>query len=123
MIRLRLVSVPLTILLLAGCTTVSDPEGRFAPIDRTSELAKNLADSASYVEEATETEPGRVVVETNLVDPGGDDNSPAAALAIVICNAAVTLGDVDHISVLEADGTSFVLFGHPSVPEGQCTEV
>jgi hypothetical protein len=60
MIRLPLVSVPLTILLLAGCTTVSDPEGRFAPIDRTSELAKNLADSASYIEEATETEPGRV---------------------------------------------------------------
>lgn len=122
--RVAFAFVPLAILLLAGCTAAPDSDDGFATVDRTADLAETLAETATYVEKATETEPGRLVVETNIVDPGGDDNSSEAATAVVICNAAVSLGGgIDHVSVMEADGTSFVLFGHPSVPEGTCTEV
>jgi hypothetical protein len=33
------------------------------------------------------------------------------------------LPDVKYVNVKEADGTSFVLFGHPLVPEDECGEV
>lgn len=122
--RFAFVSVPFAILILAGCTAAPNSDDGFTPIDRTAELAEALAETATYVEKATETEPGRLVVETNIVDPGGDENSSEAATAIVICNAAVSLGgDIEHIFVMEANGSSFVLFGDPSVPEGTCTEV
>jgi hypothetical protein len=120
--RIAFASVVLTTLLLTGCTTAPTPEG-FVPIDRTADLAEALAETATSVEQATEIEPGRLDIQTNLVDPGGDDNSAEASTAVMICNAAVSLGYIDYVSVMEADGTSFVLFGHPSVPEGTCTEV
>lgn len=121
--RIAVASVVLTALLLTGCTTAPIPDEGFVPIDRTAELADALADTATYLEQATETEPGRLDIQTNIVDPRGDDNSTEASTAVVICNAAVSLGDIDYVSVMEADGTSFVLFGHPSVPEATCTEV
>ncbi|MCU1419882.1 MAG: hypothetical protein JWR57_1051 [Mycetocola sp.] len=127
--RVALVAVPLAFLLLAGCTAAPASDASdassdsFAAVDRTGDLAEVLVETASYVEKATETEPGRLVIETKIVDPRGDDNSVEAATTVAICNAAVSLGGIDHVSVMEADGTSFVLFGHPSVPEGTCTEV
>lgn len=87
------------------------------------ETRQSRTETATYVESATETEPGRLVVETNIADPRGVDNSTGAATAVAICNAAVSLGGIVHVSVMEADGTSFVLFRHPSVPEDTCTEV
>lgn len=126
--RIAVATALLATLLLTGCSAAAvEPPAAKAPgsaaVDRTADLAEVLAETASYVERATETEPGRLVIETNIVDPRGDDNSTEAATAVVICNAAVSLGGIDHVSVMEADGTSFVLFGHPSVSEGTCTEV
>lgn len=70
---------------------------------------------------ATETEPGRIEVETSITDPRGGEGSTEAAAAIAICEAAVSLG-ATYASVLEADGTTFVLYGHPSYGQ-TCTEV
>jgi hypothetical protein len=39
-----------------------------------------------------------------------------------ICESAVALFGHSHVAVMEDDGTSFVLFGHPSVPTGAFTE-
>lgn len=78
--------------------------------------------SWSTVSAVTETEPGRFEIQTGIVDPRGDDGSPEALEAIAICEAAVGAGAA-YVAVLEADGTHFVLYGHPSVPAGACGEV
>lgn len=75
------------------------------------------------VTKAEESEPGRISVETSLVDPRGEDGSAEARQAIEICEAAAGIEGVTYVSVLEKDGTSWVLFGHPSVPTGKCAEV
>jgi hypothetical protein len=71
----------------------------------------------------TEIEPGRIRIYTSVVDPQTASGSEAAVTAIAICESAVALFGPSYVSVLEDDGTSFVLYGHPSVPEGACTEV
>ena len=76
---------------------------------------------------ATQTEPGRLVVETSIVDPRGDEASPEAIAAIDICEAAVVLVqsrgvDDPVVSVMEADGSTFVIYGHPAYPNG-CSEI
>ncbi|WP_193341727.1 hypothetical protein [Pseudarthrobacter sp. AB1] len=75
------------------------------------------------VKSVTETESGRIRIETSVVDPRGANGSDAAKTAIAICESAVALLEPSYVSVLEDDGTNFVLFGHPSVPKGACTEV
>lgn len=72
------------------------------------------------VSAVTGTEPGRLEIQTSIVDPR--DGGPEAHEAIAICQAAVDPG-VASVAVLEADGTHFVLYGHPSVPSGECGEV
>ncbi|WHP18805.1 hypothetical protein [Cellulomonas sp. ES6] len=78
--------------------------------------------SWSTVSAVTETEPGRFEIQTSIVDPRGDDGSPEAQEAIAICQAAVDAG-ATYVAVFEADGTHFVLYGHPSAPPGACGEV
>jgi hypothetical protein len=75
------------------------------------------------IKSVTETEPGRIRIETSVVDPQAATGSEAAVTAITICESAVALFGPSYVSVLEEDGTSVVLYGHPSVPKGACTEV
>lgn len=144
-IRLTAALIAATVLTLAGCTygPGSMPEASSAasasatptaastpttmqsssppaaaPIDRTTELRELAGEAVSAAEEV---EPGRIEVTTTIVDPRGDAGSAEAAAAIAICEAAVGLG-ATYVSVLEADGTTFVLYGHPTYGP-TCTEV
>ena len=116
--------------LLAGCGSTPDtPEetpataaATTAEVDRTSDIQAAL-DNPEVVTKAVETEPGRLTIETNIVDDredGGDD----AAQAIAICEAGKALLDTTdpYVSVMEADGTSFVIAGHPAYG-AECTEI
>lgn len=89
--------------------------------DRTEEVRAASGDWAPSVHRAIETEPGRITVETTISDPRGENGSQQAQAAIAICEAAVSLGAA-HVVVYEADGTSFVLYGHPAYGD-VCTEV
>jgi hypothetical protein len=75
------------------------------------------------IKSVTETEPGRIQIDTSVIDPRGANGSDAAMTGIAICESAVALFGPIYVSVLEDDGTNFVLFGHPSVPKSACTEV
>ena len=75
------------------------------------------------IKSVTETEPGRIRIDTSVVDPQAASGSEAAVTAIAICEPAVALFGPNYVSVLEDDGTNFVLYGHPAVPKGACTEV
>lgn len=74
------------------------------------------------VTSVAETEPGRIEIQTSIVDPRGTDGSAAAQEALDICRAAVGAG-ATYVALFEADGTHFVLFGHPAVPASACSEV
>lgn len=129
---LALLALPLT-----GCASTDAPEqpattaaatkSSKAAADEGKDVTKQLKAAAGarakHIDVATETEPGRIVVETSLVDPRGDAGSPAAKDAIAICEATVKLKGTEHVSVMEADGTTWILFGHPMATEGECTEV
>lgn len=134
--RLTAALIIATSLALAGCSsgpaeiapTASAPaaesmapaasEPASASVDRTEELRQLAGDE---VVRAEEVEPGRITVETSITDPRTGEGSTEAVAAIAICEAAVSLG-ATYVSVLEADGTSFVLYGHPSYGP-TCTEV
>lgn len=100
-------------------TTSSAPTSESAAIDITDKL-KDAAGNASIT---ALLEDGRVTIETNLVDPRGEDGSPEAQHAIEICEAAAALDGVSNVNLYEADGTTWILFGHPMAEEGKCTEV
>lgn len=118
---------------VAAQPTTADPSAApdaDARNDQTKALLSlaNGADWADSLTTATMTEPGRLEVATTLVDPRGDAGSPEAQEVIAICEAAVSLledQDVSdpYVSVLEDDGTTWILYGHPMVPEGECGEV
>jgi hypothetical protein len=93
--------------------------------DKTADFTTANANApwVDHIKSVTETEPGRISVDTSVVDPRGVNGSGAAVTAIAICESAVALFGPSYVSVLEDDGTNFVLFGHPSVPKGACTEV
>lgn len=133
-------------LLLTGCATSSSPtetapaesttpsQTAAAPEsmpaassdpDKTADFKTANAGAAwvGQIKSATETEPGRIKIETSVVDPRGADGSEPAKTAISICEAAVTVFGPSYVAVMEDDGTHFVLFGHPSVPKGACAEV
>lgn len=135
-----------TVTVLAGCsagaadqtaapTAATTPAVTASPTSAASAEASAAPDAVSLamaVEAAvaqwpslkavTETEPGRVTVETSIVDPREDAGSAEALEAVAICEAAVSAGPT-HVSVMEADGTHFVLYGHPAYPAGECSEV
>lgn len=75
------------------------------------------------IKSVTEVEPGRISVETSLMRPRDAEGSEDAKSAIDICQSVVALFGPRHVSVLEDDGTKFVLFGHPSVSGRSCAEV
>ena len=93
--------------------------------DKTADFktAKKNAPWLGKIKSVTETEAGRIRIETSLVDPRGADGGEEAKSAITICESVVSLFGPSYVSVLEDDGTNFVLFGHPSVPRGACAEV
>jgi hypothetical protein len=81
------------------------------------------ADWVGQIKAVTETEPGRISIDTSVVDPRGADGSEAARTAIAMCESALALFRTSYVAVKEDDRTHLVLFGHPSVPKGACTEV
>lgn len=85
--------------------------------------AKKNAPWLGKIKSVTETEPGKIRIETSLVDPRGADGSEEAKSAITICESVVSLFGPSYVSVLANDGTTFVLFGHPTVASGACAEV
>jgi hypothetical protein len=132
----RILSGVALALVLAGCSTESAP----APAETTApappaattpaasndltDTVKTLADKdGEVITSAIEEEPGRIVVETTLVDPRGKDGSPEAKRALAICEMLASKDDVNYVNIKESDGTSWVLFGHPMVTEGECGEV
>lgn len=103
-------------------TTIA-PSPSFTEQDLTADLQEAAPDQADLVTAATVTEPGRLQIDTTIVDDrdnGGDDADDALAL----CNAGLTLLDVDdpYVAVMEEDGTHFVIAGHPSYGN-ECTEI
>ena len=115
-------------LLTACASPAPQPTATTEPaatsVDRTADVKAELTEpTAALVTRVTETEPGRIEVETTIVDPRGDDSSQEAQIAVQVCEITATLPNVNYVNVKEADGTSFVLFGHPLVPNGECGEV
>ncbi len=129
--------------LTAGCSSSTAENVQAAPaasdalaaaqaddVDVTADLTAAGAGQpwAALITAATRTEPGRVEVETTIIDPrGGTTGSPEAQQARAVCEGALawlqTRGAAEpKVSVMESNGTSFVLYGHPSYPGG-CTEV
>lgn len=129
-----LILIPALALLLAGCSSSATTEPSETPEtvkasapeesnDVTADVKKAAGSAGDAIIKAEETEEGRISVETTLVDPRGDDGSTEAKQAIEICEAAKDLDGITYVSVLEKDGTSWVLFGHPAMPKGECSEV
>lgn len=101
----------------------AQPTVNSADTDRTAAVKAALpANLAAVVKTATQTEPGRLQIGTSLMDPRGADGSPDAKKATAICEAAVAQFGDAHVSVMEDDGTSWILYGHPSYGN-TCTEV
>jgi hypothetical protein len=125
-------ALPILALLLAaglsGCSTAAAPEATTTAPTSAAPVAESEISTAAQalvggsVTAATETEPGRVQLDTTIVDPRGDDGSPEALEALDLCEQAKAITGVTHVSVMEADGTHFVLAGHPTYGE-DCTEV
>lgn len=90
----------------------------FAPVDVTAQMQEAAGD---VVTAATQIEESRIEVETTIADPRTGAGSAEAQRAIAVCEAALSLG-VTKVSVFEADGTTFVVAGHPAYGEA-CTEV
>jgi hypothetical protein len=115
-------------LALSACSTAPAPEAAATvPASATPTAESEIATAAraltgGSVTDAAEIQPGRIQLDTTIVDPRGEDGSPEALEAIGLCEQAMAIPGVMHVSVMEADGTTFVLAGHPSVGD-ECTEV
>lgn len=116
------------VILLSGCSGGTDSPQASTPAaatggDVTADVQDAVGgDLAPLVSAAEETEEGRIEVGTSITDPRTDDSDEASD-ALAICEAVAAMPGITYVSVLEADGTTFALFGHPSVPEGTCGEV
>lgn len=126
------------VLALSGCgdSTSSDDETMGAPsspatatatAEPTEDLApavlEEMGSDADWTTAVEETEPGRIEISTNLVDDREDGADSDAARAVTLCNDAVRVDGVEYVAVFEADGTNWILYGHPMVPEGECGEI
>lgn len=85
-------------------------------------VEEELGADAEWTTAIEESEPGRIMISTDLID-NREDNSADGMRAVTLCNGAARVDGVEYVSVAEADGTTWVLYGHPSVPEGECAEV
>lgn len=95
------------------------------PTPSTLDLALQIKDlvgryAAENVMRADLVESDRIEVWTGLVDPR-TEGSLEALTAIEICEAAVALGAA-KVVVYESDGTTWILYGHPSYGD-VCAEV
>jgi hypothetical protein len=113
----------------AASTTASATDPTVNTADVTNEVRASASGAAwtDTITTATLTEPGRITAETTITDPRGADGSPAAQQAIQVCEGVVAYlqgtGVAEpKVSVMESDGSTFVLYGHPSYPGG-CIEV
>jgi ethanolamine ammonia-lyase small subunit len=122
----------LAAVLTAGCSSgsaVEDPPASADDVDVTEDLqaAAGGESWAQLITEATRSEADRLEVRTTVVDPRAAGSPDTGRPAIDICSAAVQwlqaqgAGHPD-VTVMEADGSTDVVFGHPSYPGG-CTEV
>lgn len=94
-----------------------------APADVTGKVRDASPALESYVKSATSSEAGRVVVESFLVDPRGENGSAEALLALRLCSDVVAnMSGVSYVSIMENDGSTWILYGHPSYGS-TCTEV
>lgn len=127
--KTRLLAAVLTPLALVACSSAETPTATETPTvaaapeskDVTADVKELAGDNGSHVTEASETEAGRVEITTDITDPRTDGGDEAAA-AMAICKAVKEAGAWTHVSVLEADGTSFVIAGHPAHGE-DCAEL
>jgi hypothetical protein len=111
----------------SATASAADPTGNIADVTNEVRASASGASWADTVTTATLTEPGRITAETTITDPRGADGSPAAQQAIQVCEGVVAYlqgtGVAEpKVSVMEGDGSTFVLYGHPSYPGG-CVEV
>lgn len=90
------------------------------PQDITTEIKTVSGEQAIHVIKAAWTQAGRIEVKTDIVDPK-TDSSAEGAKAIAICQAVKDNFEVEMVTILENDGTTFALAGHPVVGE-HCTE-
>jgi type IV pilus biogenesis protein CpaD/CtpE len=103
--------------------TAEQADAAPAPADVTSQVRDASPSLESYVKTATSPEAGRITVETSLIDPRGEAGSPEAVLALQLCSDVVAnMSGVSYVSIMEDDGSSWVLYGHPSYGN-TCTEV
>jgi hypothetical protein len=115
-------------LALSGCSTDAAPEPiASAPAESAPAAESEIATAAQAlvggsVTAVTETEPGRLQLDTTIVDPRGEAGSLEALEALDLCEQAKAIPGVTYVSVMEADGTSFVLASHPSYGDS-CMEV
>ena len=87
-----------------------------------SAVESELGPDIEHVESIDSPEAGRVQITTNLTDPGSA-TAAESLQALAMCEAAARVDGVTYVNVTEADGTSWVLYGHPSMPEGDCAVV
>lgn len=105
-------------LTLTGCSSSepeadapsSTPSAAAEDVDLTSEAQAMVGD---FVTAAHQDSEGWLFVETTLTD-GTDDDA-----AIAACEALVAAG-YEKVNLAEADGTSYVLAGHPAYGS-ECT--
>lgn len=125
-----LAALALSLSACAGGTSAPASSSPAAPSSTAAEsgagdLAASVRDALAgnaHVTGVESPEAGRVEVSTDLTDPR-TENSTEADQAKAICEAAADVEGVDYVNVTESDGTSWVLFGHPRYPAGECTEV
>lgn len=104
-------------------TAAESPSNHPEDVDVTQEIKALLPDDISpLIKDAIVSEPGKIQVETSIVDPRGKNGSPQAEQAISICTTIVKKG-YEYIAIMENDGTHYVVFGHPAYPAGQCSEI
>lgn len=98
-----------------------------APTSDASSAAGDLAGQVQtavsgigHVKGVKSPEEGRVEISTDLKD-SGNRGSADTQTAVKICETASKVPSVTYVNVTETDGTSWVLFGHPRYPAGECT--
>lgn len=121
-------------LILTGCTPAVDDEGPAhspttppstsatstrAPEDVEAEFRAQFVDEAANVTDVQVPEPNRIIIQTDLEDPGRN-TAPETLHARSLCEAAARVEGIEHVSVLEDDGTTWILYGHPAGPAGEC---
>jgi glucose/arabinose dehydrogenase len=96
-------------------TASPSPTQEATPIPEATDWLAGLqaAGAAGAVTVVESSEPGTVLVETTIVDPRVEGETPERVEANRICRALVDLG-AQQVRIYESDGTTFMVYGHPS---------